>query len=67
MISTTAYTKSTHSGMGGCVEVCLLSDGTIGVRDSKNISQAPLIFTTIEWHAFLAGVRDSEFDLPDRA
>lgn len=64
MISTTAYTKSSHSGMGSCVEVRLLEDGTVGIRDSKNISKPPHIFTPSEWTAFVAGVRDGEFDLP---
>ena len=64
MISTTAYTKSTHSGVGSCVEVRLLDDGTIGVRDSKDISKSPHVFTAHEWEAFIAGVRDGEFDLP---
>lgn len=65
MISTTAYKKSSYSGMGSCVEVRLLPDGSIGVRDSKDTSQHPLLFTQPEWRAFLAGVRDGEFDLPE--
>ena len=64
MISTTAYTKSSHSGMGGCVEVRLNGDGTIGLRDSKDVTKPPHVFTAQEWSAFLAGVRDGEFDLP---
>ena len=64
MISTQTYTKSSHSGMSGCVEVRLLSDGTIGIRDSKDVAQQALVFTQLEWRAFLAGVRDGEFDLP---
>ena len=64
MISTWTYTKSSHSGMNGCVEVRLLDDGTIGVRDSKDVRQPALVFTPIEWRAFVAGVRDGEFDLP---
>lgn len=66
MISTTAYTKSRHSGMNGCVEVCLLPDGRVGVRDSKDVTKPPHVFTASEWEAFLAGVRDGEFDLPTR-
>ena len=65
MISTQAYTKSSHSGAGSCVEVQLLADGMIGVRDSKDLSQLPLVFTPPEWRAFLAGVRGGEFDLPE--
>ena len=65
MISPDAYTKSSHSGVGGCVEVRQLTDGRIAVRDSKDISQPPLLFTPQEWHSFVAGVRDGEFDLPN--
>jgi hypothetical protein len=64
LISTDAYTKSTFSGGGGCVEVRLLPDGTVGVRDSKDASKQPHLFTQREWHAFVAGVRAGEFDLP---
>lgn len=64
MISTRTYTKSSHSGMTGCVEVRLYPDGTIGVRDSKDRSKPSHIFTAHEWTAFIAGVRDGEFDLP---
>lgn len=63
MISTTAYTKSTHSGVGSCVEVRMLADGTIALRDSKDVSKPPHVFTQHEWEAFLAGVRSGEFDL----
>lgn len=64
MISAAAYTKSTFSDAGNCVEVRLLVDGTIGVRDSKHPGHAPHRFTADEWEAFLAGVRAGEFDLP---
>lgn len=63
MISNEAYRKSTFSGSNGCVEVCLLDDGTIGLRDSKDRSKEPHLFTATEWQAFLAGVRNGEFDL----
>lgn len=35
----------------------------MAVRDSKNPNQAALIFTAEEWNAFVAGVRDGQFDL----
>jgi hypothetical protein len=63
MISTKTYIKSSYSGAAGCVEVRLLHDGTIGLRDSKDVSKPPHIFTSVEWEAFLAGVRNGEFDL----
>jgi hypothetical protein len=64
MISTEDYRKSTFSNSSGCVEVRLLEDGTIGLRDSKDRSKDPHLFTQGEWVAFLAGVRNGEFDLP---
>lgn len=64
MISTDRYRKSTFSGNAGCVEVCLLPDGSIGVRDSKDVSKPAHVFTQSEWHAFISGVRAGEFDLP---
>jgi uncharacterized protein DUF397 len=45
-----------------CVEVASLPDGGIGVRDSKDPSGPVLRFTPDEWHAFLGGVRNGEFD-----
>jgi hypothetical protein len=55
------WRKSPHSGDGNCVEVAV-SEGTIGVRDSKNRHGAVLEFDSAEWSAFTAGVRDGEFD-----
>ncbi len=67
MIATNVFTKSSFSGAGGCVEVRLLEGGVIGLRDSKDLSKPPHIFTAQEWTAFLAGVRAGEFDLPTEA
>ncbi len=64
MIPTHDYGKSSFSGSGGCVEVRLLADGTVGLRDSKDISKPPHVFDQREWQAFIAGVRAGEFDLP---
>jgi hypothetical protein len=58
------WRKSTHSGTNGgnCVEVAELPDGGRAVRDSKDPQGAVLSFTRSEWQAFIAGVRDGEFD-----
>ncbi len=64
MISTESYTASTYSSGGNCVEVRLLPDGTIGLRDSKDRSKPPHVFTRPEWEAFLLGIRAHQFDLP---
>jgi hypothetical protein len=45
-----------------CVEVADLSDGKVGVRHSKDTAGPVLRFTSDEWHAFLGGVRNGEFD-----
>jgi hypothetical protein len=47
---------------GACVEVAGLPGGGIGVRDSKDAEGPVLRFTPDEWHAFLGGVRNGEFD-----
>jgi len=56
-------TASTSSS-GGCVETAFLSDGRIALRDSKDPSKAPHIFTRHEWDCFLDGVKNGEFDPP---
>jgi uncharacterized protein DUF397 len=63
LISTATYKKSSFSGATACVEVMLLDDGMIGLRDSKDVLKPPHFFTLQEWEAFLAGVRNGEFDL----
>lgn len=57
--------KSSLSGNNGgnCVEVAANLPGVVAVRDSKNAEGPKLVFTTGEWTAFTAGVRDGQFDL----
>jgi Domain of unknown function (DUF397) len=47
---------------GNCVEVASLPDGVVGVRDSKDVTGPVLCFTPDEWHAFVGGVLNGEFD-----
>jgi len=47
---------------GNCVEVASLPGGEIGVRNSRKSEGEVLRFTSDEWHAFLGGVRNGEFD-----
>lgn len=58
--------KSSFSGTNsnGCVEVAFLPDGGVAVRDTKDRSLAPHVYTPAEWDAFVAGVRAGEFDRP---
>lgn len=56
--------KSSTSGAGGCVEAAHLPGGGVALRDSKDPGKAPHVYTRNEWGAFLAGVKNGEFDLP---
>jgi hypothetical protein len=57
------WRKSSFSGGGNCIEVADLPDGSRGVRDTKdNESGLVLRFTSAEWQAFVAGVKDGQFD-----
>lgn len=56
--------KSSYSNGGdNCVEIALSSDGRVGLRDTKDRSLPPHVFTHAEWATFLTGVRNGEFDL----
>jgi Domain of unknown function (DUF397) len=61
------YRKSTYSSAVGnnCVEVGLEVATTLNVcvRDTKDETRTTLRFTRDEWVAFIAGVKDGEFDL----
>lgn len=41
------------------------SDHVITLRDGANPDSPTLVFTPAEWEAFVAGVRDGEFDLDE--
>lgn len=47
---------------GNCVEVASLENGGVAVRNSRLPQAAHLYFTADEWHAFIGGVRNGEFD-----
>ena len=65
-LSRAVWRKSSHSCTTGCVEVSFI-EGSIAVRDSKEPSGPVLCFNREEWQAFLEGIRDREFDIPDSA
>lgn len=58
------WRKASRSSAQGqnCVEVADLPDGGRAVRDSKHPGGPVLRFTPGEWTAFVAGVKDGEFD-----
>lgn len=59
-----AWRKSTRSGANGnCVEVATF-ESLVGVRDSKDPAGPVLAVTPGDWTAFLAGIRDGDFDAP---
>jgi hypothetical protein len=59
----TEFRISSFCTAGGCVEVGRAPDGQVAVRDTKNREQQ-LTFTPDEWAAFVAGVKNNEFDYP---
>jgi Domain of unknown function (DUF397) len=60
------WRKSSYSGNGGadCVEVGHgPGPGCILIRDTKHRDGPVLSFSAAEWRAFVAGVRNGDFDL----
>lgn len=55
--------KSSYSGnANSCVEVGRATDGTVGVRDTKQHGRGPVLaFAASEWQDFLARIRNGEF------
>lgn len=55
------WRRSTRCESSGCVEVAF--DAAVLVRDSTDPDGGVLAFSPEQWAAFVAGVRDGEFDL----
>jgi hypothetical protein len=54
--------SSASNPSGSCVEVAALADGEIAVRNSRHPTGPALVYTRAEISAFLAGVKNGEFD-----
>lgn len=54
--------SSASNPSGSCVEVAMLPDGEIAVRNSRYPSGPALVYTRAEIAAFLAGAKAGEFD-----
>jgi hypothetical protein len=52
----------TKPGVHYCVEVAQ-KDGTTAVRNSNDPTKTTVFFTQNEWKAFVAGVKNDEFDI----
>ncbi|MGD9987010.1 MAG: DUF397 domain-containing protein [Pseudonocardia sp.] len=58
-----AWRKATASNPSGdCVEVAVLPDGDVALRNSRAPHGPALVYTRAELAAFVAGVRGGEFD-----
>lgn len=61
------FKTSTYSDGGGCVEVGQVPgdhNAAVVVRNTRAVGGPELLFTSAEWHAFVCGVKDGEFDVP---
>jgi Domain of unknown function (DUF397) len=50
------------SAQGNCVETARLAGGAVAVRNSRDPEGPALVFSQAEIQAFLAGVKDGDFD-----
>lgn len=58
-----AWRKSRRSNpSGNCVELAVLSDGEVAVRNSRFPSGPALVYTRDEMTAFVQGAKDGDFD-----
>lgn len=57
------WRKSRRSNpSGNCVELAVLSDGGVAVRNSRFTSGPALVYTRDEMVAFVQGAKDGDFD-----
>ena len=63
-MSDVAWITSRACNNSACVQVAHLAGGLVALRDSKDTTKPAHVFDSDEWAAFLAGVRNGEFDSP---
>lgn len=57
------WLKSKHSGcLGNCVDVAVLNNGEVAMRNSRDPSGPALILSRDEMAAFLGSTKDGEFE-----
>ncbi|OLT13507.1 hypothetical protein BJF78_22195 [Pseudonocardia sp. CNS-139] len=57
------WRKSSYSGdNGNCVELAVVADGRVAMRDSKAPAGGMLVLTPADLREFVVGVRAGEFD-----
>ncbi|GIE95130.1 DUF397 domain-containing protein [Paractinoplanes rishiriensis] len=52
------WTRSSYCADNACVEVAVLDDDRVAMRDSKNRDSEPIIFTRPDWAGFLAWIEE---------
>ena len=63
-LSHAVWRRSAHSGANNnCVEMAGNLPGVVAVRDSKDRGGPALAFRPEAWSAFVAAVKDGEFEL----
>lgn len=61
-LSAARWIRSRACSTDGCVEVAHLADGSVAIRDSKDLRKAAHVFDQQEWSAFVAGIKNGDFD-----
>ena len=58
----TKFRISSFCSGGDCVEVGVLPEGGVAVRDTKDRSRREVVFSPAAWTAFVTGVKNGAFD-----